>query len=111
MIGATAAPFFFPKKSAIGRRRLPLLLLLAAPPVASFLWGQALASTSGCTHRPAWISGVLLAPVILSLVLPVGLLPFLRGGRGFTITVGLFAAGLTLGVSFLATMQVTGCWL
>ena len=111
LCGLLAAPFFIPKRESIGRRRLPVLLTLLIPPTSSWAWGYAFGISPGCADRPWWVTGALVGFVIASIILPLALLPIMSGGRRFTIAIGLFALGLTLGVSFLADMQVTGCWI
>ena len=109
--GLLAAPFCFPKGQSAARRRLLVLLTLILPPACTYAWGQAFAIAPRCTFRPWWMSGALLVFTAASLLLPCALLPAMSGGRRFTLAIGLFALGLTLGLAFLATMQISGCWI
>lgn len=87
----------FPPKGAPARGRWPLLSVLAAPWIVSFLLGP----LGGVASR--WVAGAagwaLLeqnALLAASAVLPVTLLPVMRGGRRLTAALGLLNACITL---------------
>jgi hypothetical protein len=112
VVGVIGAPFAFPWKNASARRRAVWALALVVPPLAASLWGQAFGVPPGAPPgRPAWISASLAAPCLIALALPVMLAATMKGTRLFVALVGAACFAGTLGLAFLATMQVTGAWL
>jgi hypothetical protein len=112
VVGVIGAPFAFPWKNAGARRRAAWALALVIPPVAAFLWGQAFGVPPGAPPgRPAWISTSLAVPCLIACVLPVVLAATIKGTRLFITLVGAACFAATLGLAFIATMQVTGAWL
>ena len=93
---------FFPREGSPARRRMPLLLLLALPWIASIACSSlGLAEGADAPRQSMLIlfqEGLLLS----SVVLPFILLPFMRDARRFTLTVGL----LNLMITFLATSEI-----
>ncbi len=91
---------YWPRAGAHVRRRLPLLAFLALPCIVSILYGPlGFVEVSWHQAQREWmvqLQGWLLAA---SAILPLLLLPVMRGGRGFTVVVGI----LNFVVTFLVT--------
>jgi hypothetical protein len=93
---------FFPRRGLV-RRRMPLLALLAVPWIISILYGPlGLVELSADPAQREWMvqfQGWLLAA---SAILPLLLLPVMRGGRSFTIVVGILNSVATFFITSAA---------
>ncbi|MBK8272148.1 MAG: hypothetical protein IPK89_03950 [Sphingomonadales bacterium] len=93
MSGAVA---FVPDEEASARQRLPLLAVLLLPWVAALGTGPLLDdSTYGGAPPPRWMIPILCVMLIASAILPLVLLPFMRGARRFTLAFGILNFALT----------------
>lgn len=93
MLAAMASP---PGEEAPVRRRLPLLTLLFLPWIAALATGPLLNDiTYGGASPPGWMIPTQLSLLAVSAILPIALLPFLRGARPFTVALGIFNFALT----------------
>lgn len=96
LLGATAV---MPSDETPARRLL-LLTVLVAPWTAALAVGPLLDDhTYGGAPPPGWMIPTQFSFLIASAILPLGLMPFLRGARRFTLAVGLFNLILTLFVT------------
>jgi hypothetical protein len=97
-----------PDKEAPARRRLPLLALLLLPWIAALGVGPLLDDhTYGGAPPPGWMIPTQLALLIASAILPLVLLPFMRGARRFAIVVGIFNLTLTFFVTDSSVLILT----
>ncbi len=91
---------FFPREGSPARRRLPLLLMLALPWIASIVVGPlGLADGNGDAARQSLLIQFQQGLLVGGLALPLILTPFMGDARRFTLTVGL----LNLVITFLTT--------
>jgi hypothetical protein len=112
LVGLIGALVAFPWRNAHARRRAAWALALALPPLAAFLWGQALGVPAGAPPgRPAWISLSLAVPLLAALALPALLAARTKGVRVFIAVVGAACFAATLALAFISTLQVAGAWL
>ena len=110
--GLIGAAFTFPWRSAQARHRLPVLAVLALPPIAAAVWGRVFAVQPGSNPTlPFWIEGFLALQLAASVILAILFVSIMAGVRGFALSVGLTAVAATLVVAFLAVMQVSGSWI
>lgn len=112
IFGMVGALFTFPRRGPHDWRRLPLLLLLLIPPVASYLWGQTFEVVPGTYNPklPFWVEGFLLVALAVSIALPLTISRQLLSVRSFTYMLGLAMVGLTALMGMLADCEVTGSW-
>lgn len=91
---------YFPGAGAPIRRRLPILAALALPWIISILYGPlGLVDLSASTAQRSSMIEVQWSLLAASAIFPLLFLPFMRGGRGFTIIVGI--------LNFVTTFFVT----
>lgn len=97
ILGATA---FLPSEESPARRRLPLLTVLVLPWIAALGAGPLLDDfTYGGAPPPDWMIPTQFVLLIASAILPLVLMPYMRGARRFTMAVGLLNLSLTLFVT------------
>ncbi len=105
ILGATA---FLPSKVSPARRRLPLLTVLVLPWIAALGAGPLLDDfTYGGAPPPDWMIPTQCALLIASAILPLVLMPSMRGARRFTMAVGIFNLSLTLFVTVSGILILT----
>lgn len=87
---------YFPRVRSPARRRLPLLTVLALPPIVSVLAGPLgfMANYSEVADQP-WMLGIQHACLVASGGLPFALLPAMGGGKRLTLITGALAFMLT----------------
>ncbi len=96
LLGATAV---LPNDEAPARRLL-LLSVLFSPWIAALAFGPLLDDfTYGGAPPPGWMIPTQFTLLITSAILPLGLMPFMRGARRFTLAAGLLNLTLTLFVT------------
>jgi hypothetical protein len=107
---ALVATALFPRDESPGRRRLPWLLVLAAPWLIALAAGPLADDVTygGGAPAPAWMIPTQFALLIASAVLPLGLLPYMRGARRFTIALGVFHLVLTAFVTVSGVLLLSG---
>ena len=111
-IGLIGALLTFPWRDPRDRRRLPLLLLLLIPPAAAFFWGLHFRVPAGSNpNLPFWVTGFLFVTVAASIALPFVIVDQLPNTDPCTSWLSLSMVALTLTISFLADMEVTGLWI
>ena len=94
---------YFPRPGTPVRRRLPFLAALAMPWIISILYGPlGLVELSANTAQRAWMIEAQWSLLAASAILPLLLLPFMRGGRSFTIVVGILNSVATFFVTLTA---------
>lgn len=105
-LGATAV---FPRDES-GRRRLSWLLVLVAPWVAALAAGPLADDFTygGGATPPAWMIPTQFALLTASAILPLGLLPYMRGARRFTLALGVFHLLLTAFVTVSGVLLLSG---
>ncbi len=88
---------FRPARGTVARRRSPLLVLLALPPVASFLGGPLpwQMATGDMARIADWMIPFQLGMSVSALLLPIALVIALPGARHFVLVLGLLAVVLT----------------
>lgn len=97
ILGATA---FLPGEESPARRRLPLLTVLALPWIAALVAGPLLDDfTYGGAPPPDWMIPTQYALLIASAIMPLVLMPSMRGARRFTMAIGILNLSLTLFVT------------
>ncbi len=105
ILGATA---LLPSEASAARRRLPLLTVLVLPWIAALGAGPLLDDfTYGGAPPPDWMIPTQLALLIASAILPLVLMPSMRGARRFTVAVGIFNLSLTLFVTVSGILILT----
>ncbi len=105
MLGALA---FLPNEEPPARRRLPLLALLLLPWIAALGTGPLLDDfTYGGVPPPDWMIPIQCALLIASAILPLGLMPFMRDARRFTLALGIFNLSLTIFVTVSSILILT----
>lgn len=96
-LGAIA---FLPDEESPVRRRLPLLAVLLLPWIAALGTGPLLDDfTYGGAPPPAWMIPIQCALLIASAILPLVLMPIMRGARRFTLALGILNFSLTFFVT------------
>lgn len=104
-VGAVAS---LPHDQALVRRRLPVLAILVIPWIAALSCGPLLdASTYGGTPPPGWMIPAQLSLLALSAILPVAVLPFMRGARIFALALGIFNFALTAFVTLSGVLVLS----
>lgn len=97
ILGAIA---FLPSEASAARQRLPLLTVLVMPWIAALGAGPLLDNfTYGGAPPPDWMIPTQYTLLIASAILPLVLMPCMRGARCFTMAVGIFNLSLTLFVT------------
>jgi hypothetical protein len=105
MLGAIV---FLPDEEALGRQRLPWIAVLFLPWVAALGTGPLLDDfTYGEAPPPDWMIPIQCALLIASAILPLALMPFMRGARRFTLAIGVFSFSLTLFVTVSGILILT----
>lgn len=105
ILGATAV---LPSEESAARRRLPLLTVLVLPWIAALVAGPLLDDfTYGGAPPPDWMIPTQYGLLIASAILPLVLMPYMRGARRFTIAVGILNLLLTLFVTVLGILILT----
>jgi Vault protein inter-alpha-trypsin domain len=91
---------FLPNEKSPVRRRLPLLAVLLLPWIAALGTGPLLDNfTYGGAPPPEWMIPTQWAMLITSAILPLVLMPFMRGARRFTLALGILNLSLTFFVT------------
>jgi hypothetical protein len=108
-VGWIGAPFAYPWRDAIARRRTALVLAFAVPPLAAFLWGRVFETGAGRypVGNPVWLSGFLEADVLAAAILAAWLATTLRGARLFAVLMGAACIALTFLLSFEASIRIS----
>ncbi|MBB6125040.1 VIT domain-containing protein [Sphingobium subterraneum] len=90
------------------RRRLPMLILLVTPWIAALIAGPLLDDrTYGGAPPPGWMIPTQLGLLAVSAVLPLAMMPFMRGARHFTLALGIFNFALTAFVTIGGILLLT----
>jgi len=93
-------------------RRLRRLWIMAAPPIMAIAIGIAFAApTQGPPPPRAWLNDVLLAIDGFAAIIPLCLLPYMRGVRVLTMGVGVGLAIVTLASTSISGMSIHNSWL
>ena len=104
-LGATA---LLPSVESAARQRLPLLIVLVLPWIAALVAGPLPDDfTYGGGPPPDWMIPTQYALLIASAILPLVLMPSMRGARRFTMAVGIFNLSLTLFVTVSSILILT----
>lgn len=104
-LGATA---LLPSEEPAARQRLPLLIVLVLPWIAALVAGPLPDDfTYGGAPPPDWMIPTQYALLIASAILPLVLMPSMRGARRFTMAVGIFNLSLTLFVTVSSILILT----
>ncbi len=104
-LGATA---LLPSVESAARQRLPLLIVLVLPWIAALVAGPLPDDfTYGGVPPPDWMIPTQYALLIASAILPLVLMPSMRGARRFTMAVGIFNLSLTLFVTVSSILILT----
>jgi hypothetical protein len=102
-----AAVLTFPPRGAPGRRLMPLLALLALPPIASVALGPlGFLATSADPARQERLELIQNLCLAAAAVLPLLLLPAMRGGRRFTLAIGALFLGATFLIATISLFRI-----
>ena len=97
-----------PSEEPAARQRLPLLIVLVLPWIAALVAGPLPDDfTYGGVPPPDWMIPTQYALLIASAILPLVLMPSMRGARRFTMAVGIFNLSLTLFVTVSSILILT----
>lgn len=90
------------------RRRLPMLILLVMPWIGALVTGPLIDDrTYGGAPPPDWMVPAQLGWLAASAILPLAMLPFLRGARHFVLALGIFNFALTAFVAVSGILVLT----
>jgi hypothetical protein len=99
---------FVPNEESPAWRRLPLLTVLLLPWIAALGAGPLLDDfTYGGAPPPDWMMPIQYTLLVASAILPLALMPFMRGARRFTLALGIFNLSLTFFVTISALLILT----
>ncbi len=106
------AVLHFPRASAPdqtrARRRLPMLLAFAVPPLASWIGGPfGLIPKDLSALATSWAILFQTGCIVTSAVAPLALMPAMRGGRRFTLEIGAIGFVLTFLAVSVATITLS----
>lgn len=105
MVGAIV---FLPSEEVPAMRRPPLLAVLLLPWLAALGTGPLLDDfTDGGVPPPDWTIPTQYALLITSAILPLVLMPLMRGARRFTSILGIFNFALTIFVTSASILLLT----
>jgi len=90
------------------RRRLPMLVLLVMPWIGALVTGPLIHDfTYGGAPPPGWMVPTQLGFLAVSAILPLAILPYLRGARYFALALGIFDFALTAFVAVSGILVLT----
>lgn len=110
-IAALLAPFLWPRRGTAGRANADLHLLMVFPPIIILSWMLFFPGRDGCRQVAWWLTAVPGLAWAASGLLPLVLLPIMRGARAFTVAVGVVGFAVSTACMLLAFMWVTDCWI
>jgi hypothetical protein len=105
-----ASALTFPWRRPDARSGLPVVILVAGPPIACVAWGQIFAVKLGA-HNPSpawWIEDFVGDQLVVSVALAAFVVIILSRARPFALSVGVASICATVVVGLGATMQING---
>jgi hypothetical protein len=102
------AIFVLPRDVRPLQRRLPVFILLVLPWIGALVTGPLIDDrTYGGSPPPEWMIPAQLGWLVASAILPLAMVPFLRGARRFVLALGLINFALTAFVTMSGILVLT----